>query len=81
MIPSSVNFPEVRPSAPCPHPGQTRNRLRVSRRFSLEDDEQAQVLVRREAMLCARLDEDGAAFLHRHLRTLDIEDAGPSSTT
>lgn len=41
----------------------------------LEDDEHAQVLVRGEAMVCAGLDEDGAALTDRYLLAFDLEDA------
>lgn len=50
-----------------------RNSLRVSRRLALEDDEHAEVFVRREAVVGTGLDEDGTAFLHRNLLPLDLE--------
>src|SRR6266516_4001502 len=58
------------------HPGRLRSRLRVFRRLALEDHENAEVLVGGEAMVGARLDEDGAPLLHRDLLALDLQHTG-----
>src|SRR5262245_41678435 len=52
-----------------------RSALRVFRRSALEDHEDAQVLVRGEAVLGTGLDEDGTAFAHRDILALDLENA------
>src|SRR5580765_5387136 len=49
--------------------------LRLFRRLTFEDDQDAQVLVSREAMLGVCLHEDSAALLDSHLLTLHLEDA------
>jgi hypothetical protein len=62
MIPPRSVSPEVRLKAARPHPGQTRNRLRVFRRLALEDDKHGEVLVGGEPVVGTGFDEDGGSF-------------------
>src|SRR5205809_7159078 len=74
FVSSSAKFdlPEARR-----HPGRPGGQLRVCRRFALEDDKNAEVLVGRETMIRPGLDEDSRALSHGDLLALYLEDACP----
>ena len=70
-----------RPGGPADRPRGARRAGLAGLGLAFEDHEHRELLVRSEAMVGARLDEDGGALLDRDARALDLEDTGPSRTT